>query len=558
MATYYVANAPTGDDGNNGTSELTPWETVSKVDATVGSGDVVNYNRGDVWRERHATPKTNVDYQDYGTGNKPSMNGAITKNDVGDWTQAAPNWYVSVAYDPFMLIVDGEIKGQRRAAIGAIANDWDWFWDSGTSRLYTQTPNNLNPASEATSLEIPQDLAPLATWFNSGSSFTNIDFRHWHDAILVWGDDTTLDFTSCDFTYFGQYMVIFNNESGFSTIQSCTFTDWGLSGGGDTPGYAYAVVSQDNTSGNRDAGWLDVLDNTFTMNYTDPDDVERFVIENDAGGWLRNVKRNTFYSNSGMMSAGVGIWRPGISAATASVTDNLFVGNFREFVLWGQELETHGSGISLEFLRNALVGGVACTDDNAGQGAIRVRTHTAASTVTVAYNIIPGTQNGTQDHAGIELSDVDGTRVWNNVFRACDNGFETRGAAAEANMDVRNNIIVDNRDYGMLATNAADFAQRDYNCVYNNTLGDYNGVDMAAAAHDINADPLMVDPANGDFTLQVGSPCLHAGVDVGLTTDYAGNAVSANPEIGAYEYNEPVAMLLRTEGLYVGTTQGAR
>ena len=49
-------------------------------------------------------------------------------------------------------------------------------------------------------------------------------------------------------------------------------------------------------------------------------------------------------------------------------------------------------------------------------------------------------------------------------------------------------------------------------------------------------DPLMTDPANGDFTLQVTSPCINAGVDVGLTEDYAGNPIVGLPDIGAYEY----------------------
>ena len=54
-------------------------------------------------------------------------------------------------------------------------------------------------------------------------------------------------------------------------------------------------------------------------------------------------------------------------------------------------------------------------------------------------------------------------------------------------------------------------------------------------ANSLWEDPLMTDPATGDFTLQATSPCINAGVDVGLTTDYLGNPIVGLPDIGAYE-----------------------
>jgi len=54
----------------------------------------------------------------------------------------------------------------------------------------------------------------------------------------------------------------------------------------------------------------------------------------------------------------------------------------------------------------------------------------------------------------------------------------------------------------------------------------------------IVADPLFVDPDNGDFRLQADSPAIDAGVDVGLLKDFDGNPIpyGSAPDIGAYEY----------------------
>ena len=46
---------------------------------------------------------------------------------------------------------------------------------------------------------------------------------------------------------------------------------------------------------------------------------------------------------------------------------------------------------------------------------------------------------------------------------------------------------------------------------------------------------------SGPITLQAGSPCINAGVGVGLTEDYDGNAVADPPDMGAYESAYPPA-----------------
>ena len=53
----------------------------------------------------------------------------------------------------------------------------------------------------------------------------------------------------------------------------------------------------------------------------------------------------------------------------------------------------------------------------------------------------------------------------------------------------------------------------------------------------IDADPLFVDPGNGDYRLMKDSPAIDAGTPVDApATDLDGNPRDALPDMGAYEY----------------------
>ncbi len=72
------------------------------------------------------------------------------------------------------------------------------------------------------------------------------------------------------------------------------------------------------------------------------------------------------------------------------------------------------------------------------------------------------------------------------------------------------------------------------NCINCCTIPDPGGV------NDITNDPAFVNPANGDYHLQAGSPCINAGTNSFVTTatDLDGNPriVGSTVDIGTYEY----------------------
>jgi hypothetical protein len=67
------------------------------------------------------------------------------------------------------------------------------------------------------------------------------------------------------------------------------------------------------------------------------------------------------------------------------------------------------------------------------------------------------------------------------------------------------------------------------------------GIGYDTIGSTLGSDPLFVNGSGNyslasDFQLQDASPAINAGVNVGLTTDYAGNPIVGLPDIGAYEY----------------------
>jgi len=88
-------------------------------------------------------------------------------------------------------------------------------------------------------------------------------------------------------------------------------------------------------------------------------------------------------------------------------------------------------------------------------------------------------------------SSVTGTLIKDNIFRTMDLGTIDNGAGASGTVDSNN----------------------------------------------LTTDPDWVDAAGGDFRLLSTSDAIDAGVDVGVTTDFAGATRDASPDIGAYEFD---------------------
>src|SRR3989339_2159870 len=97
-STYYVSN--TGLDTNNGISESTPWQTISKVNATTFSpGDSILFKRGDTFYgsitvSQSGTAGNPITFSSYGSGSQPIITGFT---DVTEWTNLGNNIWESTS-----------------------------------------------------------------------------------------------------------------------------------------------------------------------------------------------------------------------------------------------------------------------------------------------------------------------------------------------------------------------------------------------------------------------------------------------------------------------------
>src|SRR5581483_11370103 len=115
-------------------------------------------------------------------------------------------------------------------------------------------------------------------------------------------------------------------------------------------------------------------------------------------------------------------------------------------------------------------------------------------------------------HPGIWAYQASGVKIFNNTVGLVDDGVALSGGTLSA--DVRNNILAFNRGYGINLAADSTIVNPDYNLVYSNSRGNYQGT--SKGAHDLNASPQFVYQNGMDLRLQSSSPAIDSGMNLGL------------------------------------------
>ena len=562
--------APVYVSGTNG-----PWKTIAQVNgSSFLAGDTVLFQCGETWREALEVPGSGSDgspitFGAYGTGADPLFMNSEAKNSTGDWTDDTGNiWYthitphLDVGHIAVTSASSPTILGDKKDTKVGCVDAGDFFYDQATDNLYVYCTQN--PATEYSGyIECAYgESATLGAVINIEQDYITIDgieIKHsGSQGITVYKvttGTTGVTIQNCKVSYIGGVYL-------FGT------TRWG-NGIESYKSNASLIIQNNDVSQCFDAGitvecgtnsdstvMADFLIDQNTVDYCGMG----IYYGQEATGTPSTsnfaISGNTV-SNSGLGWGGVGsmdgaameLWR-----TTGTISNFVISGNTIDTTITGTSGQGFGIalyGMSASILRNTITG--------TGNSPIFFNTATSDASGTVAYNLIYGS-NADRSFVNIYDNGSGPVNIYNNVVwkLSAGSGYPIVATIASTGITVKNNIVgcsAAGDTQALLYTGTGCTLASDYNLFYKpddqtmwrvasdeytkSQWATYKSEQSQDANSPTPADPVFVTPGT-DFRLQVTSPAINAGVDVGLTEDYAGNPIVGLPDIGAYEYREAI------------------
>lgn len=251
-----------------------------------------------------------------------------------------------------------------------------------------------------------------------------------------------------------------------------------------------------------------------------------------------------FTNNSALPSQGMGGAVYGINTSETIFAHCKFYRNtgYSEGGAIKLTSDFYGEITDCEFIENST---------NYGGGAIMFYSvvDTKVTNCLFAGNYTTYANGGALESLGVGLNTISFTNC-TMVGNTAMNGSGGAGGFYFAQVDFVNCIVYNNSsaydDDNVYIDAGTSSATVNY-C--NITMPEYN----TTGSNNIDTDPLFVDQANGDFHLQESSPCIDAGIDIGLP--FNGLA----PDMGCFEYDETTyanALTAESLNIYPNPTSG--
>jgi parallel beta-helix repeat protein len=555
---YYVSNS--GNDSKEGTTQETAWRTISKVNNTkFAPGDQILFERGGVWREQLKISSSGASgnpiiFDAYGSGNNPVIDGADV---ITEMTSVGSNiWQkTGITIQPNVMYLNKTV-GYPKTSLVACTSKGNWFWDSVSNTFYIYSESD--PSG---SVELGQRKALINVSNRDNITLSSLTIQHSNEksvptdqdfgsgAVLQNGGDNLI-IASCTIQKNGFFGVRTVNSSQL-TFKNNVFYRNGegnkngsnvhISGNNDSD-----IVFANNISTHSGKDGLMIVGSSKT---SDIHNIEiygnTFNNNNAAGLYLIRTKNATIYNNT-FDSNGDAIdtsedYAIGIqSSDNVDIYENTITNQLHNdaIQIYADADAGSGSAHNVSIYKNSISG--VTSGDGIGIGVYGDNT---MQNLKIYYNVITGADAygiyfAQGDALGLDTAHVFNNTIYNNTLAGV-------GTTIDYPIEMKNNIIVENGEpnVNFYNNNLVFTSNNLYYKASGNVLRHNSNYYTTATITNFeasaqNTDPLFADPANGDFSLQKGSPAINTGADVGLIEDINGNPIVGNPDIGAYESQE--------------------
>jgi hypothetical protein len=533
-ANYYISTS-IGNDSRTSTqaqSPSSPWQTITKLNSVMSGihpGDSILFRKGDTFPIPESVNRGGLLVTVSGTAGAPIVIGAygtgaapiLTYPPITPFTGSGPYLAVWVIQSCCSLLYEDGIPLPKASSTSC--SDGNWY---GTGGVIYYKPTSGTPTSHRVTVAnidnsyIPGiDLSDRRYVTVTGLQFNGLGVGI--KAFDVGTGNVGLMVNNCTFNYCqtGVYLLPNTANNTSSTIQNSTFYRC------QNAIRMYTAAAFGGTSGIHTG--CKILNNRMTQlgttNGTKQWQTSVAGTDFEAIG-LQDFMNGTIQGN--VISGGytVGISWYNLNASQSS--NNLIKGNF--FISNGKAAigligENTSGSYNYAYNNNTFCNNVFINSDNI-----------ALTNPTV--QIYQGTKTTGQNY------------LINNTFVGNFNTWYFATANAPY-FTIENNIVYNSGQNRWMewnwSTKPASLTV-DYNLYYEDS-GNYSGTSMGIAfitnkslaqmaalgmeAHSIaGANPLFLNPPDGNYTLQAGSPAINKGVNVGIA--YTGTA----PDIGAFEY----------------------